>query len=162
MLDDHSQVGTVTVFCCDWIGPGPDDKRATPVVNAPVASSSSRSVQHIERTGSVGLAAAVAGGSYSRTAVTVTISEGGSTTGFALILYHSYEWASVQSLQWACLGHGSKYSRGSSPVAAPAGNDDVDVPIVEMRQQHRHAEIGLVRSGPKTQDTTRPLLAVLL
>jgi hypothetical protein len=34
-----------------------------PVVNAPVAPSSSRSVQHnIERTGSVGLAAAVAGG----------------------------------------------------------------------------------------------------
>jgi plastocyanin len=31
-------------------------------------------------------------------------------------------------------------------VAAPAGNDDVDVPTVEMRQQHRHAEIGLVRS----------------
>jgi hypothetical protein len=33
-----------------------------PVVNAPVAPSSPRSVQHIERTGSVGLAAAVVGG----------------------------------------------------------------------------------------------------
>jgi hypothetical protein len=59
MLDDDSQVGTVTtVFCCDWIGRGdPDDKCATGGERSGGAIKFEVRTTHIERTGSVGLAA---------------------------------------------------------------------------------------------------------
>jgi hypothetical protein len=70
---------------------------------------------HIEgRTGSVGLAAAVAEGSYSRTAVTVTIGEGVGLPQHRI----RTDWIvpfvrmGVGPKLAAGLGHGSKYSRG--------------------------------------------------